>query len=255
LFVCASIECFEADSKEEAPSKLVDLEFSSVELPIHEEGLSWIRPSDVLADLDGAVDRCRDTKRLAIAALSVEQTVEGQPLQGELYYEQFAACCKLAKALKVVPMIVPAAELGTPFNEEIERLRELVKIASLEGCLVALKTQIGCMTEDPDTATVLCDNVKGLGLCLDPTHYITGPRQGRDFSKVMPYVLHTHLRDSTKDDMHVRVGQGEVDYGKLISQLEQENYKRALSVHVPPIEGFDHRAELRKIRLLLDSLL
>lgn len=255
MFVCASLECFPAESKEEAPSKLVDLEFTAVELPIHEEGLSWIRPSDVLASLDTAVDRCGDVKRLAPAALSVQQTIDGQPLQGDLYYEQFAACCKLAKALKVVPLIVPAAELGTPFNEEIERLRELVKIASFEGCLVALKTEIGCMTEDPDTAVVLCDNVKGLGLCLDPTHYITGPRQGRDFSKVMSYVYHVQLRDSTKEEMHVRIGQGEIDYGKLISQLEAENYNRALSVHVPPIEGFDHRAEMRKIRLLLESLL
>ena len=255
MYVCASIECFPASAKEEAPSKLVDLEFSSVELPIHEEGNSWIRPSQVLADLDSAIDRCRDTQRLAAVALSVEQTVDGRPLEGDLYYQQFAACCKLAKALKVVPLIVPAAELGTPFNAEIERLRELVKIASFEGCLVALKTQIGCMTEDPDTATVLCDNVQGLGLCLDPSHYITGPRQGRDFSKVMSYVYHVQLRDSTKTEMHVRIGQGEIDYGKLIGQLASEKYSRALSAHVLPLEGYDHRAELRKIRLLLESLL
>ena len=219
------------------------------------EGLSWITPAEVLANIEGAIDRCRDTQRLAVAALSIEQTVEGRPLEGDLYYEQFAACCKLAKSLKVVPLIVPAAELGTPFNAEIERLRELAKIASFEGCLVALKTEIGCMTEDPDTAAVLCDNVKGLGLCLDPTHYITGPRQGRDFGKVMPYVFHVQLRDSTKEAMHVRIGQGEIDYGKLIGQLAAEKYNRALSVHVPPIEDFDHRAELRKIRLLLESLL
>ena len=155
----------------------------------------------------------------------------------------------------MVPLVVPAAELGTPFNAEIERLRELVRIASYEGCLVALKTQIGCMTEDPDTAAVLCDNVKGLGLSLDPSHYITGPRQGRDFSKVIPYVMHVHLRDSTKSELQVRVGQGEVDYGRLVSQLANENYKRALSVHVQPEEGLEHRAELRKMRLLLESLL
>ena len=43
--------------------------------------------------------------------------------------------------------------------------------------------------------------------------------------------------------------------GKLISQLANEDYNRALSVHVPPLEAYDHRAELRKIRLLLESLL
>ena len=250
LLVCASLESFPDGTKEEVLPMLVDLEFSAIEVPLHETGTTWVRPSEVLANPKQALETCLDTKRLTIAALSFDSDMEG-----ENYYEQFAACCKLAKALKVVPLVVAAAELGTPFNAEIERLRELVRIASFEGCLVAMKTQIGCMTEDPDTATVLCDNVKGLGLSLDPTHYITGPRQGRDFSKVMPYVFHTHLRDSTKTEMQVRVGQGEVDYGKLVGQLENENYKRALSVLVPPVEGLEHRAELRKMRLLLESLL
>lgn len=250
MFVCVSSESFPDSPRGEILPLLVDLEFSSIELPIHEAGQTWVKPSTVLASPEPALAECRDTNRLAVAALSVDQTSEG-----DLYYEEFAACCKLAKALKVVPLIVPAAELGTPFNAEIERLRELVRIASLESCLVALKTQIGCMTEDPDTAAVLCDNVKGLGLSLDPSHYVTGPRQGRDFSKVMPYVFHVQLRDSTKSEMHVRFGQGEIDYGKLISQLASEGYDRALTVHVPPIEGFEHRAELRKIRLLLESLL
>jgi sugar phosphate isomerase/epimerase len=71
----------------------------------------------------------------------------------------------------------------------------------------------------------------------------------------MKYVQHVHLRDSTKDNLHVRVGQGEIDYGKLIQQLAKVGYDRALSVHMPPLEGFDHRGEMRKMRLLLDSLL
>ena len=250
MFVCASVESFPGMPREEIFPQLVDLEFTYAELPIHEEGLSWVKPSQVLENVEAAHNECRETKRLTVAALSVEQTSEG-----DLYYEEFAACCKLAKAMKVVPLIVPAAELGTPFNAEIERLRELVRIASLEGCLVALKTQIGCMTEDPSTATVLCDNVKGLGLSLDPSHYITGPWQGREIAKVIPYVYHTQLRDSTKTDINVRVGQGEVDYGKLIGQLEGVNYQRALTIQMPPIEGHEHKSELRKLRLLLESLL
>ena len=250
MFVSAAAECFTGVIKEDILPQMVDLEFTSVELPLHETGFTWGKPSEVLANFDHAVEVCRDISRLSICAFSVDPG----PWGGD-YYKRFAACCKLAKSLRMVPMVVPAAELGTPFNEEIERLRELVRIAALEGCLVALRTQIGCMTEDPDTAVVLCNNVKGLGLALDPSHYITGPRQGRDFSKVIPYVFHVHLRDSTKSQMHVRIGQGEIDYGRLITQLQQVGYDRALSVNMLPIEGCDHRAEMRKMRLLLDSLL
>ena len=250
MFVSATTECFPELPRKEALAALVDLEFSSVELPLREEGVTWFEPSRVASNFDEAVDAFRDTLRLNISALNVEITAEG-----DAYYEQFAACCRLARALKVVPLVVPSCELGTPFNEEIERLRALVKLASLEGCLVAMKTTIGCMSEDPDTAVVLCDNVKGLGLTLDPSHFIAGPRQGRDFSKVIPYVFHVHLRDATKSDLHVRVGQGELDYGKLLSQLSSANYRRALTVHMAPLEGIDHKAELRKMRLLLESLL
>jgi sugar phosphate isomerase/epimerase len=250
VFVCASTDCFPDLPRDEILPTLVDLEFTAVELPLREDARAWYQPSKVAASLEHAFEAFRDTHRLTIAALTIEPSGSGAT-----YYEQFAACCKLAKSLRVVPLVVPAAELGTPFNEEIERLRELVRLASFEGCQVAMRTEIGCMTEDPDTAVVLCNNVKGLGLTLDPSHYIAGPRQGRDFSKVMPYVYHVHLRDSSKSALHVRVGQGEVDYGKLLGQLEKVGYNRALTVVMPPLEGFDHRAEMRKIRLLLESLL
>jgi sugar phosphate isomerase/epimerase len=248
VFVAASLECFPDLSPQEGLEALADLEYSAVEIPIHESGRG-LKPSDVHADLERAARFCRDTHRLDIAALDIELA------PGPDYYTHFTSCCKLAKAIKVVSLVIPCSELGTPFNEEIERLRKLVEIASLEGAVVGLKTQIGRMSQDPDTAVVLCDNVKGLRLTLDPSHYVTGPHQGGHIDKVMKYVQHVHLRDSTKQRLHVRVGQGEIDYGKLISQLGKVGYDRALSVHMTPIEGFDHRAEMRKMRLLLDSLL
>jgi sugar phosphate isomerase/epimerase len=248
VFVAASIECFPDLSPQEALEVLSDLQFTAVEFPIHESGRG-LRPSEVHADLERSARFCRDTHRLDIAALNIELG------PGSDYYNHFTSCCKLAKLIKVVTLVVPCSELGTPFNEEIERLRKLVEIASLESAVVAMKTQIGRMSQDPDTAVVLCDNVKGLRLTLDPSHYITGPHQGGAIDKVMKYVRHVHLRDSTKQKLHVRVGQGEVDYGKLIQQLAKVGYDRALSVEMPPLDDFDHRAEMRKMRLLLESLL
>ena len=46
-----------------------------------------------------------------------------------------------------------------------------------------------------------------------------------------------------------------MEYGKLFNQLERVGYKRALSVHLPPLENVDQVGELRKMRLLLESLL
>ena len=249
MFVCASTECFPEVGADEILERLVDLEFTGIELALHEQH-GWLKPSQVHADVERAANLCRATHRMTVAAFSVEIEAEG-----EEYFAQFDSICKLAKACKVVSLVVPSSEQGTPFNEEIERLRRMSAMASLEGAVVSLKTQIDRMSQDPDTAVVFCDNVPGLRLTLDPSCMVTGPHQNRSYDKLIPYVQHVHLRDSSKKEFQVRVGQGEVDYGKLVSQLQAEGYNRALSVSMPPLEDFEHAAEMRKIRLLLESLL
>jgi sugar phosphate isomerase/epimerase len=111
------------------------------------------------------------------------------------------------------------------------------------------------MTENPDTAMVLCNNVKGLGITLDPSYYICGPLKGGSYEQIMKYVYHVRLRDTTKDHVQVRVGQGDVEYGRLVNQLAKVHYDRALCVDILPTPDVDQLTEMRKVRLLLESLL
>jgi sugar phosphate isomerase/epimerase len=232
-----------------ALAQLVDLEYTNVEIMIHEAD-GHLKPSEVLADPERAVALCRQTHRLTTVALSVE--IEAPEPD---YYHQFAACCRLAKTIKVVTITVRSAELGTPFNAEVERLRTMVALASREGVRVGLLTEVGRMTENPDTAAVLCDNVKGLGITLDPSHYVYGPHAGVNYQPVMKHVYHVRLRDTTKDQLQVCIGQGEVEYGRLVNQLNKVRYDRALCVDLQAMSGVDQLTEMRKMRLLLESLL
>jgi len=249
VFVAATTECFLDLSLAMALERLADLEYTSVELAMFEDA-DQFKPSQIAADIEAAVAICRNTQRLDVVAFDTRITA-----LKEAHYEQFTAICRLAKAAKVVTISIPSAELGTPFNEEVEHLRRLVDIATLHGVRVGMKSQIGRLSEDPDTVAVLCDNVKGLGLTLDPSHYIYGPYQGRNYDKLMKYVYHVQLRDTNKKALQVRVGQGDIEYGRLISQLQKLKYNRALSVNITEQEGVDHVGELRKLRLLLESLL
>lgn len=250
MFVAASTECFRDLPLLEALEKLGDLEYSSVVITLHERG-NQLKPSEVAQDVEKAAGLCRDTHRLNISGYNIQIDTTG-----EEYYEHFTACCRLAKATKVVSLTVPSAELGTPFNEEVEHLRRLVAIATLEGALVSIKTEVGRLSQDPDTVVVLCDNVKGLGVTLDPSHFIFGgPHAGRGYDQLMKYVYHVQLRDTRKDALQVRVGQGDVDYGRLIGHLRRVKFNRCLEVHIQQMEGVDQASEMRKIRLLLESLL
>ena len=248
MFVAASTRCFSELPLTAAFERLADLEYTAAEVWLHETA-GHLKPSEILADPEHALAACRHSHRLDIVAYSVD--IEAT---GEDYYRQFAACCKLAKATKVVTITVRAAELGTPFNAEVERLRRLAEIGSADSIVVGLLTETGRMTQDPDTAVVLCDNVKGLAITLDPSYYICGPHQGASFEQVMKYTCHVRLRDTAPEKLQVRVGQGQVEYGRLVTQLTKHNYNRALCVDMEPLADTDHFAEM-KMRLLLESLL
>ena len=248
MFVCVSTECFPDLPLSKAMERLAELEFTAVELDVNEGG-PHLDPAGVAADHEAAIAACSDLQRLRPVAISFSA-----PETPELY-DRFTACCRLAKALAVVTMVVDASEIGTPFNGEIERLRRLVAIATSLGVVVGVKTTAGRMTQDAETTASLCRNVPGLGVTLDPSHFIFGHKKQASWEPIVKYVCHVHLRDTKPETFQVRIGQGDVEYGKLVSQLERAGYKRGLCVHLPPLEGVDSVAELRKMRLLLESLL
>lgn len=248
MFVCVSTECFPEMPLAKAMERLAELEFTAVELDVHQSG-GHLTPEQVAADPEAAIAACSDLQRLRPVAVSFIAP------ETAALYDHFTACCRLAKSLGVVTMVVESSELGTPFNGEIERLRNMVAIASTLGAVVAVKTSSGRMTQDAETTASLCRNVPGLGVTLDPSHFIFGHKKATSWEPILKYVVHVHLRDSRPDVFQVRIGQGNVEYGKLVAQLERVGYARGLCAHLPPMEGVDQVAELRKMRLLLESLL
>ena len=249
MFVAATSRCFHNLPLDAALSRLVDLQFTAVEIMIHETG-GHITPAEVAADLEGTVKLCRQTHRLTPIAFSFATNASE-----EESYRQFSACCKLAKAVKVIAITVRSSELGTPFNGEVERLRKLVDIAAPEGVVVGLQTETNRISQDTGTLATLLDNVRGLGITLDPSQFICGMQGETNYDDLIKDVIHTRLRDTSKEEFQVRVGQGEVEYGRLVTQLSRAKYTRALCVDVLPVADTDQNAEMRKIRLLLESLL
>ncbi|MCA9080826.1 MAG: sugar phosphate isomerase/epimerase, partial [Planctomycetaceae bacterium] len=160
------------------------------------------------------------------------------------------------KRLRVTQINLPAAPLGTPFNSEIDRLKELVATAKLEGIRVAIRTERGALTEDAHTAVELCQAVSGLGLALDPSYFLKSGFE-KLWQLMSPHTYHVFLRDSTPEQLQVQVGLGEIDYSDLINILAQRQYNRALSIEfLPELLAEDQRPlEVRKMRLLLESLL
>jgi len=246
VFVAASSRCFSDESFEVSCERLTDLEFDKIEIWMDEES-DHLKPSEVARSPEEFYSRFRESTRLTPIAFCLENDVSP---------DAFQSLCKAAKLLRIAQITIPASPLGTPFNSEIDRLKALLEIASRDGIRLSIKTKTGQLTEDPRTATELCQSVKGLGITLDPSYYTCGPHSNTSYDMVFPYVCHVHLRDSTSDSVQVPVGLGEIDYSRLISMLERQEYNQFLSVELLPslLNGVDRALELRKLRMLLESV-
>ena len=76
--------------------------------------------------------------------------------------------------------------------------------------------------------------------------------------ELFPFVRHVHLRDTGKaaGKFQVRVGQGEIEYGRIVSQLQRHRYDRLLTVAINDVAEapFAMDTEVRKLKYLLESL-
>jgi len=254
MYVACSTLCFGRYSLERALRLMAEMEFSKVEVAIRTSG-PHLTPAQVAADLELATQSIRIGPGLTPAAFNVQIDAP----EKEVFEQQFEGVCKLARHTAVATVTLPAAPVGTPLEVEARRLAHLVRVAYSYGVVLCVPTRIGTVTETPDQAIALCEAVEGLGLTLDPSHFICGPHQGKPFDEICPYVHHVHLRDTgrTPDKLQVKVGQGEVEYGKIITQLTRCRYDRLLTVDIIDIPElpFHMETEVRKLKYLLESLI
>jgi sugar phosphate isomerase/epimerase len=227
--------------------QLQELGYDSVEICL-DERLDHLKPSRVIDDPESVSLQMKDASRLAASSVFLE---------GETDQATFEGVVNLARHLRVAQLTIEASPRGTPFNAEVDRLRECHVICHRAGVRLGILTQAGRLTDDPHTSVELCQAAPGVGITLDPSYFICRPGSALDFDVVFPHVLHVHLRDTSRTELQVPAGLGEVDYNRLITLLRQHNFRRTMSVDLFPktLAGEDRLRELRKLRLLLTSML
>ena len=249
VYVACSSLCFASHSLTEAFRIIREMHFSKVDLTIHRNG-PHLTPANVFADVSKTATQLK-ASNLAFAALHVGPCDDSEP-----QLDHFRAICRLARLLAVPTVTVVPTDAD--LDATVQRLKPLAKAAVCEGVELAVETNVRGMTGDPAAAVELCQRVPGIGLTLDPSYFLT-PGTESKMDLLYPFISHVRLRDSGKkpEEFQVRVGQGEVDYGRIIAMLEREGYERALSVDIRdiPDSPFPVDAEVRKLKYLLESLI
>jgi len=240
----------------QAMRRMLDLEFDRVEYVFGGDSVhAELKPSRIADNKESALREIRNISGLNPSSFDIRFESADPNRQKQ----EFEAICWLAKSMMVAVVSVMPSPTTVSFDEEVERLRELMAIASKFGVVLTVTTHSAGLTARPADAVALCRALPNLGLTLDPSHFINGPHQSASFDETYPYVRNVRLRDSGRKpgEFQLKVGQGEVEYARVISQLQRSGYKRGLVLGIEDREDnpFDTEAEVRKLKLVLESLL
>jgi sugar phosphate isomerase/epimerase len=250
VYVACSSLCFSRYPLAQALHSISELRFQKVDLAIHESG-PHLKPSEVLADTNRVATILRKAN-ISYAAFHADIT-ETDP---EKYKETLRAICRLGRLVACPLVNIAAAPLGSDMEAEIKRLQGFTRIAATEGVILTVETHRDTLVNQSRQASEICERVPGLGITLDPSHFMIGPDIDTEYEELYPYVRHVRLRDTAPAKWQVRVGQGQIEYGKIINNLTRENYERALSVDIHDASASDYPSdpEVRKLKYLLESM-
>ena len=180
VYVACSSLCFGRYALADALYAISELHFHKVDLALHESG-PHLKPSEVMADINHAAQVLRKAN-VVYAAFHVEMDASAP----EQYRETLRAICRLGRVLSAPLVNIAAAPTGSDLNAELSRLNGLVRVAQAEGVILTVETHSQTLTCDPVVATELCRKVPGLGLTLDPSHYLMAQIQARSMTSCFP---------------------------------------------------------------------
>jgi len=162
-------------------------------------------------------------------------------------------------------MLIPGIDHPSMGNERsfelsAKMLRELVKISEDAGVYLNIEPCEPSVAETPENAMCLCEEVPGLGLTLDYSHFID---PGIDQSSVEPlhrYARHFHARQAAPGKRVETVHKGTIDFKRITSLLKQESYSGVVAVEYVDCEtttlcGVDVMEETIKMKNELVHLL
>ncbi|HSW47073.1 MAG TPA: sugar phosphate isomerase/epimerase [Phycisphaerae bacterium] len=222
---CSTL-CQRKQTTETAFREIADMGFRYVDLSC----LTWAPHASVVnmrKDFEAEalrVERLLAAHRLGVSNLTFD-AIETMPW--EQYEQDFRNLVRLADRLhaKVINIMAPSKKVD--LQDQIGKLRKLQAIAAEQQVRLTVETHVGQVTELPADAAKLCEQVTGLGLTLDPSHYYAGPNQGKPFDELYPKVFGTGFRAGglAWEQIQLPWGEGPIDFAKIVRDLEAAGYK------------------------------
>lgn len=134
---------------------------------------------------------------------------------------------------------------------KIGLLKEIIERAAEEGITVCLEN----LSENARHMARVFDSLPQLGLTLDLGHAQLMTEVSSSFGFMESYpdrIKHIHLHDnlggdSPKDDLHLLVGKGVVDFKAIFAKLEKTDYNGTVTIELKPSEIRENLSYIKEL--------
>jgi len=123
-------------------------------------------------------------------------------------------------------------------SEKIELLSEMVAHASQKGITLCIEN----LTEQHESFSLAFEAIADLRMTLDIGHGELLSKENTSFNFIrhlFPNIAHVHTHDNhggkgVEDDLHLPLGQGRVDYPRILTMLKDKGYSGTVTMEVKP---------------------
>lgn len=205
------------------------------------EGWQGINPSDLMdASYFDTLFKTLQASGMVIDSLNCafqHQVTTRDEEEFDLITEHFKKVCELARLLKVRNITVGPGriqsrdEVAANIPILLKRLPLWAEIAMAQGVAFSVENHQGTTLEHiDDVARLMKEVYPAVGLTFDPSHMEMQGIPLATAKPVMPYVIHSHIRGASLNNMQEGLEKNTLDIPACIEMLKEGGYDQCVAI-------------------------
>ena len=136
-----------------------------------------------------------------------------------------------APSVFILPgMINPGQSRSAALAASAESLKPLVAAGQEADITVLVEPHVQGILESPDITAELLQKVPGLGIVLDPSHFVVFGHAQAEIEALAGYAGHAHLRQAKPGQLQAKMDEGTLNFASFFGALRAVNYDGWCSV-------------------------
>jgi sugar phosphate isomerase/epimerase len=134
-------------------------------------------------------------------------------------------------AMLVLPgMVLPGQSEQDLWKCALDAFREFHEIGKQAGVGLMFESHVGSAFETPTATKRIAQEVPGVGIALDYTHFVCQGYTVTDIEPLIPYSTHVHMRQAKPGLLQTKLEDGTIHFPMMLEKLRQSGFDGYLSV-------------------------